>query len=160
MNIKRNLPLITIALILAGVITYLFIKKDNKVVYIDTIKLFNDFKYTKELEHSYEQTLVNSKNRYDSLAALAKLHPGNMELNTLLEQEGGRFSVVYEQIKETISKKSWERLDPLIKEFGNTQDYELLIGANGMGTVLYGKEHTDKTQQLIDFVNKKYEQSN
>lgn len=155
MNFRKNIPLVAIALVLAGVIIYLFGKKEESVVYVDTIRLFNEFKYTKELEKSYEKTLISSKNRYDSIAAQAQLHPGDLVLNDQLKEEENRFSVVYEQIKGTITQKVWERLDPLVKEFGTGHKYEIIVGANGTGTVLYGKEQKDKTQEVIDFVNKK-----
>ena len=156
---KKNLPLIVLSTILLGVIIYLFTDRGEKIVYIDTIKLLNEFKYKKDLEQNYEKALISSKNHYDSIAVLAKMQPGNDTLQYLLKEEEQRFSGVYGQIKENITQKSWERLDPLIKQFGAEHKFKILIGANGMGTVLYGSEDNDQTQRLIDFVNKEYDQA-
>lgn len=156
---KKNIPLIIVSVFLLGVIIYLFSQRSERIVYIDTIKLLNEFNYKKDLEREYEKSLISSKNHYDSIAVLVNMQPGNDTLQYLLKEEEQRFAGVYGQIKDNITKKSWERLEPLIKQFGAQHKYKVIIGANGMGTVLYGDEHNDKTPQLIEFINKEYASS-
>jgi outer membrane protein len=51
----------------------------------------------------------------------------------------------------------WNQLNQYTKEYSNKHDYDLLLGANGSGTLLGAKETIDATEDLIKFVNNRYE---
>ena len=62
----------------------------------------------------------------------------------------------YEVSNKNINEQVWKRLNPLIDEFSKEHNYRIVIGANGMGTVLYTDESAERTNDLIQFINKKY----
>lgn len=145
-----------IALLLGYTIYGLFQQKQN-IVYVDTIKVFNEYKFKKELEKSTEHTLISAKQHLDSLAALYNAHPDNQQLKQELYDADGRFSESYKQINKEINEQVWSKLNELVTQFGKERNCQLIIGANGMGTVLYGEPTIDATNDLIQYVNKNYE---
>lgn len=62
----------------------------------------------------------------------------------------------YEASNSTINEKVWKRLNPLIDDFGKKNNIRIMIGANGMGTVLYNDNSVSMTNELIEFINKNY----
>jgi len=50
----------------------------------------------------------------------------------------------------------WKRLNPYIAEYGKEKGYAYIYGANGTGNVLYADEGEDITDELIEYVNKRY----
>lgn len=138
----------------------------NKIVVVDVIQVFNEFRMKKELESSVEKELNMYSDRIDSLTSLYELSIGNKDESrarvigediAYVKMETQR---VYEISNKNINELVWKRLNPLIKEFAEKNSYRIVIGANGMGSVLYNKEVTDRTKDLISFINTRYETGN
>lgn len=138
-------------------------RKINNIVIIDVIKVLNDFKMKKELEAKVEVRLNEYSNKLDSIKALLKIsnEAGNkVTYSKLIEDYRAidrEFQEAYEISNKKINEEVWKRLNPLIDEFGKDNNYRIMIGANGMGTVLYNEGAVDKTGELIKYINSKYE---
>lgn len=140
---------------------YYFVQKEKKqIVYADAIKLFNEYKFKADLERSSQATLSKLKNELDSVEVIYKVNKTDQAAQALLQEKQQQMAQGYSLINKEINEKVWERLNPLIHEFGKEKHIELLIGANGMGTVLYASEARDITTELIQYVNKHYEKGN
>lgn len=141
---------------------------NKKIAVVDAIQLFNSFKMKIELEEKASGGLRYLGHQADSLqkelegkskvkdfpkAELEGLYKTYMQAKGLLEQE-------YQQSNQSINEQVWKRLNPLIDEYGKKEKLRLIIGANGMGNVLYNDDYYDQTKEVIDFVNKKYETGN
>ena len=50
---------------------------------------------------------------------------------------------------KNINEQVRDRLNPLIKDFAVKNNYRIVVGANGMGTVLYNADVVDITDKLI-----------
>lgn len=48
----------------------------------------------------------------------------------------------------------------MLEQYGKERNIRLLVGANGAGTVLYGDKGIDMTDDLIKYLNSKYEKGN
>jgi Skp family chaperone for outer membrane proteins len=70
------------------------------------------------------------------------------------------FDDYYAASDKDINDQVWKRLNPYIEEFGKEQNLHLIIGANGMGTVLYNDDYYDLTAKAVKYVNEKYEHGN
>ena len=137
--------------------------KVEKIVVIDVLKVFNEYELKKESEKKIEEQLMVYQNKIDSLQAIAKKAYENHDQQRLekaeqvLQQLSGEFQAASEYAAKNLNEVVWKRLNPLINEFGKKHSYRVVIGANGMGTVLYNDESVDRTDELIMFINQKYQ---
>lgn len=136
----------------------------KKIAVADAVRLFNNYNMKKELESKDEPLLKFLNSRLDSLDAVikntstsaasdekqAQLYTSYKETQSLLEES-------YRRSNQAINEQVWTRLNPLIEEYGKKYGYRLIVGANGMGSVLYHDGYYDVTEDLIKFVNNKYE---
>lgn len=138
----------------------------NKIVVIDVIEVFNEFQMKKDMEKRVEAPLARLSGQIDSMKALVQQaeHSGDeatynkyMQSFVQMQQEA---QSAYELSDKNINEQVWKRLNPLIDEFGKKNNYKVIIGANGMGTVLYNEEQVDRTKELIRFINNAYEKGN
>lgn len=155
MSISSNLWL---GLALAAVIGYLAWERlaDRRVVFVDTISLVESYQMKKELSASLERDFQVKKGVFDSLKTYFVLDTTNAAVRRQLfdlEQQLAQLQEDYQGISTTV----WNRINPLLAEFGKEKGYDIIVGANGMGTVLYGKPAIDITQEVLDYINKEYE---
>ena len=114
---------------------------------IDTLKL--------ELENaikSYEseRMKLGEKARQEKEASLRKeqeeLAQYTQTLNKQAEQED-------KKLTESVVKQ----INAYMEEYGRKHGYTIILGANGNGSVVYGAETIDITEDLITSLNKSYE---
>ena len=155
------IALITIGNTAAIVFCY---KQSKRTVVIDVIKVFNEFKLKKDLESRVAVKLNDFSAGIDSLkavySALEKNKAGSETLHAVaanIDTLQSRAQRAYVISDKNINEQVWVRLNTLLNEYGAKNDYQLVIGANGMGTVLYNEKDIDKTEELIKFVNERYE---
>lgn len=139
--------------------------RDNgRTVVIDVIRVFNEFNLKKDLENRVAVKLNDYSNQIDSLkgvyAGLLKNGaPKETAVTVLAQLDTLQYKTqhAYEISNKNINEQVWKRLNTLITAYGKQHHYRLVIGANGMGTVLYNEPSIDKTEELIGFINKQYE---
>lgn len=167
MQTKRLGLIIGIVLLLTlvntGWLAYQYMDAQQTVV-IDIVKVFNEFNLKKDLEKRVEHRLNEYTNGIDSLkgvyTALVNNHAEASALSgisTAIDTMQLRTQRAYEIGNKNINEQVWVRLNSLLTEYGDEHHYRLIIGANGMGTVLYNRKGLDKTEELIKFINSKYE---
>ncbi len=160
---KSIIVAIGLLFILSAVIGFMYLNaKINKVIVIDVIKVVNEFKLKKELEKSAESKLMILRNKVDSVSSVLeyalKNNKGDAEsINKELQYWQQKAYDAYEVSNNSINEQVWKRLNPLIDEFGKQHNYRIVIGANGMGTVLYNADAVDKSNELIQFINTSYD---
>ena len=137
---------------------HIFFKKE--VVFVDIGKLVQDYKLKKELEGRLSGKLMVIKNIIDSLNLAARISPVREKIDSNIERLQGEFQRYYSQGSEQITKEVWDRLNPAIEEYGKKNNYRIIVGANGVGTVLYGAKANDITNELLVYVNQRYEKGN
>lgn len=156
---KVLLYTITIVALSLSIITLKNEFGKTKVVYVDIGKLLEGYKFKKDLEAEGTKNLYKIKNAVDSLKMVQKLKSDPLIDSQIVYAERA-FDQYYTYSNQEMTKKIWERLNPLLEEFGKDNNYELIVGANGAGTVLYGEKRNDVTELAINFMNKKYEKGN
>jgi outer membrane protein len=105
-------------------------------------------------------TLSSMQESLDSAEAAYRAAPQNQEVQQRLLASQQRMAAGYNAINKEINDKVWDRLNPVISKFGKEKGLDLLIGANGMGTVLYADDSKDITDDLIRYINENYEKGN
>jgi len=165
----RQIIITIAACVLTGAAVLFILRSSNKkIAVVDAVKLFNDYKMKRELEakeavrlqylarqaDSIRQIiLVKSKSTGTSQKELQALYQSFNAAKATLEQE-------YQESNQSINEQVWKRLNPAVDAYGKERGFRLIIGANGMGSVLYNDDFYDKTKEVIDFVNKQYEEGN
>lgn len=176
--LKKHLWKIINSILIIGFILY-FVnykstqeKHKNKIVYIDNIKIFNEFNMTKDLTKENEAKYKGQIKEFDSLVNTIKAMETELQkLKTIPNKKKLTYAklqkIVIEKDKELkqlqnyvqndISSKTWKRLNNYIKEYGTKYNLDLIIGAQGNGTIMYGKDNVNITEVFLKYANKKYE---
>src|SRR5690606_15001306 len=121
----------------------------------------NNYNMKKELEKEVDGRINYLVAISDSLEGQLKMYPNPdkapeelirsyKNLRATIDQE-------FEKGNRSINEQVWQRLNPLIIKYGKEKNLHLIIGANGMGTVLYNDASYDLTDDLITHVNMEYE---
>jgi Skp family chaperone for outer membrane proteins len=127
------------------------------VVYVDIGKLVANYQLKKDLEGNATSNLMMIKNALDSMKLATLRNADHSALDTNIKRLEYEFTRYYSQSNEEITQKVWERLNPAIQKFGEEKGYEIIIGANGAGTVLYGIKKLDITDKVLTYINEGYE---
>lgn len=128
-----------------------------KVAFVDISKMVADYTFKKKLEQSSAVGLSTIRKVIDSLEMVRKIGAGTPRIDTQIVAANYAMQRFYEQSNQEISKKVWERLNPLMQEYGKEHDLQLLVGATGTGNVLYGSKAADVTEELTRYINSHFE---
>lgn len=159
------LSLAIVALTVSISTALLLNRKVEKIIVIDAIKVFNEYRLKQDLEARVQGELENYSTQLDSLKAIGENALRRSDTNTALavavdvKDLQQHAADAYATSNKNINEQVWKRLNPLIDEFGKEMNYRVIIGANGMGSVLYKNESIDKTDDIIRYINKNYEKS-
>lgn len=151
------------------VVSQLIIRNhDKKIAVVDVVKLFNEYHMKQELEKKAEGQLRYLSLVIDSLKteiSVMELNPNISEtaLRAVHNQYGQAqvaFERAYEENSLIVNDVVWKRLNPLLEIYGKQRGFHLIIGATGKANVLYLDDYFDQTDDLIKYVNEKYDEGN
>jgi Skp family chaperone for outer membrane proteins len=143
-------------------------RSNRKIAVVDAVQLFNAYGMKQEMEARSDAVLRRLGAVADSLQqeltakSRVKDYP-RAELAALLatsREAQARLEQTYQETNKEINEQVWKRLNPLIDEYGKSHGLHLVIGANGMGSVLFHDDYYDHTKALTAFVNERYEKGN
>lgn len=141
--------------------------------YVDSGKLFKEFKMSKELDQQLELITSERKKILDSLLSSlrqAEIYFQNSKTAEKIKQEPElkflqenylykkrEFEDENERLRIDYSSKVWSQLNELINQFGKKNNLKIILGANGEGNILFAEKELDITDNLIIYCNEKYE---
>lgn len=131
----------------------------NKIVFVDSIKLFEGFKMKMEYDKILENDLQKEAQLIDSLNILLK---NTSDSNSVFRLRKDYYLVEqlynskFEQLSARYTKIVSERLNEYIKLFAEDNAFEMIVSGNG-GNILYVKETQDYTDKMVEFANQKFE---
>lgn len=167
--IKKELIVIAITISVAiflGVFSIFKLNTNqNKIVYINNVKIFNGFSMSIDMGKKYKTEIKNSQKSFDSLLNVYKIVKENSKqkekIASLEEQLRLKDLNIKEQeryLTNDVSQQVWDRLNVYIKDFGEKNNYQFIIGTQGNGNIMYAdEEKLDVTSKLLEFANLKYE---
>lgn len=129
----------------------------NDIVYADIGKVTQEYLFKRDLEKLSGEKLYHLKAIIDSLEMVKKLSGRDDRVDEQLVQTKHVFEDYYAASNADISKKIWDRLNPVIAQYGREKKIKILLGANGAGSLLYADTGRDITGDLINYINRKYE---
>lgn len=141
------------------------IQSSNQVISIQNVKVFENFQMKKDYDKQIERDLFTESQNLDSLGKILKamevLEKNTSNKKTQLQQDFLKareiFNQKFEQLSKEYTASIYSRLNEYITEYGKEKHCKIIIGANGQGNVMYIDATADKTEELIKYVNKKYQ---
>ena len=134
--------------------------KQEQFVYVDKQKLFDNFQMTKDLKIIGDKNFKAKKAILDSLylklqEELPYVEKENtMKLFVTKRDELDQFNQTF-AINET--QKIWNRINSYIDSYSEEKKYILVLGSDSNDEILYANKKIDRTSELTEYINKKYE---
>lgn len=149
--------------------------QDN-IVYIDNTKLINQYQEKIDLENSLKQKVENYSRKRDSLSRVFQAEAKQFETeaqklnqNTAqkkyneLMQKSQLLQQHLIQEEQAIQAESQTKMDTLltkvkkfVKDYGKSKGYTYILGANEGGSVLYGNDDKNITDEVLQALNQAY----
>lgn len=133
---------------------------NKEIVYVDNQRLFDGFAMTKEMKVIGEREYNLRKTEIDSLYSMLQYVEENEEREFLMKEfisKRESFEQFNEEFGYTESEKIWSRIKSYTKEFTNNREYKFIITCENSRNVLYADPELDITDELLLFINSKYE---
>lgn len=157
-----------IACIALGIIAtalYSF-KSAKKIAYLDTGEVFKNFAMTKKMDEEVKAVEAAKKKMMDSLITqLKQVQSGVLKVsdNELEMMKAGylekrsQLASDLNKVRESAMEKIWKQINQYVSEYGKENHYDVILGANGQGSLMYASEGADMTKEILRYVNEKYE---
>lgn len=160
-----------VALIFA-VILFASCQKE-KIAYVDNVKLFEGINEKEALDKKYETKQAQFTKKSDSIAQLYQFEAQRLqgelqrlsqkEQNEKIEEYTKRRDLISRQLEQElqlIQAQGKEEMDSLvqkvrrkIEKYGVDNGYSYILSGGEGGSVLYGKEAMDITEQVLEVIN-------
>lgn len=146
-----------------------------KTAYIDIKKVFNGFQMKSELEEKFKRTEKERTKILDSISFDLKvmskhLNDQQIEKKNILQDEISRFEYTREKYMSLKSRFEEDnaalsgqydsqilaQLTQYVIEYGKARNYDIILGADGNGSLMYSKDAYDISDEVIVFINNKY----
>jgi len=139
-----------------------------KTAFVDNQRLFQEFGGKKELEQRLEQAAHAQQAALDSLGLQIKsLQVAAQQdeqaakrmflLQRNYQQQEQEQQMDYQQKSQEYTEAIWKQISQYTIEYGESQGYDYVFGIAGQGTLMYGKEGYDITEEVLTYINAKYE---
>lgn len=142
-----------------------------RIVYVDNIALFNGFLFKKERQAEYDRQKSLFQGKLDtlhlnylSLERAFRQNPSDRELEKraaygleYFETSDRMYAAKLDSMDTRFNEEVWGKINAYLGEYGKQKGYDLIIGASGTGTLMYGNEAYDKTEDALEYINGKYE---
>ena len=144
----------TITAIIIITIYHFFIVK--KQVYIDLVKIYQEYDMSEALNQDLIDFQKDRKSELDS-AYLSLSGKGNEnDLRANLERQ-------YYNLEKEISERDnrnqqllAQKINENVKKFSAENNYQMIFGATGSGSILFADESLDITDEFLHFINTQY----
>ncbi len=148
----RILPLfnLTAVLILSGLLSYTMSRQ--KSGFIVNQRLFNAFEGKIELENRLKAQEEANKKTLDSLIRL----PADRNNILIYEAERRKLDLKVQELSARYTTDIWKRINEYVSAYGEEHGYDFIFGASGDGSLMYAREGCDITDEVIGYVNRKY----
>ena len=144
---------------------------NQKVGWISLPEVFNKFEYKTELEKKFTKSEEARKKIIDSMEFNLKVSYSTIQAaGNITDEVRARFEVQRENyvqkkasLEEDNSKMRAElnnqiltQLNQYVQEFGKENDYKVILGAEGNGSLMYGNEADNISKEVLEYINAKY----
>jgi outer membrane protein len=142
--------------VLAGIGYYAFRIRNENNAFIVNQRVFSEFVGKRELEKKLDGLKTNNNKLVDSLSRLIQRSKTSAEAQTY--QSGIEdIKLMEQQLSDKYTADIWKQINQWVNEYGKQNGYDYVFGAVGNGSLMYAKEANDITNEVVLFINKKYQ---
>jgi len=166
----RTLIVIFLIVVFSGYEVYNYLSRP-KLAYIECIKVFDGFKLKKELEAELSRVISSRRTTIDTLKNVIttlqiqleniKTKPDDQsKILSEIDMYKGKIrelETVNSNLASEYDTRIWKQLNQYIQDYADKNGYDIIFGAKGDATIMAAKIKFNKTNDIIDYVNKKYD---
>ena len=150
--------------------------QQQKIGFVDNSVLINEYKERKDVEANLNTKIEAFKSRTDSLRSAFELEIKEAELKARkmsqsaiqklsqeLQQKEQLLSQRVQFEQQQIAQESQKlndsiinRVKAFVQDYGKSNNYNFILGSNEAGSVLYGEDASDLTQEILKALNENY----
>jgi outer membrane protein len=176
MNPKINLALGVVNILVAAFLAYTFFFAQQKVVYVNSGKLLNDYKGMIDARAAYQQKANSWKANIDTLTKevqasifkyekespkmTAKERQLSQELIRSKQNQLGQYQQALnaqaQQEDQKMTSEVVTQVNAYLKRYGEAHGYKIILAATEYGNLAYADEKLDITSEVIAGLNQEY----
>ncbi len=144
----------------------LFSCGDNKlgmIGFMENAKVFEGFEMKKDYDKRIEFDMAMEVKLLDSLELQVgqETQTGDslsvFRLRKQLYVAKQQYTQKFQKKSDQYTKEVNDRLNGFIEDFSKENGYDFILGSNGQGNVMYAVKEKNITEDLISYINKKYD---
>ncbi len=152
--------------------------QQDKIAYVDNVKLMDGYKKKQEVEASYQMKSEVFTRKRDSISQAFQLEAQELQSTTqqmsedkaqeafgILQQKGQMMGQQLQQEEQQIQRMGQIKMDSVIAEvretiekYGAANGYRFIFTGGEGGSVLYGDKASDITEQILKQLNDEHSQ--
>jgi len=161
------------------IFTFASCQQSQKIGFVDNSKLINEYQEKIDIQDKLQAKIKTYEAKRDSIRQAFQLEINEAELKSRkmspadlqkLSQELQQKDQVIAQRdqfeQQQIAQESQSQNDSLIKkvrsfvkDYGTKNGYDFILGSNEAGSVMYGNEASDLTQEILEALNAAYKKN-
>ena len=151
--------------------------QQNKIGYVDSVKIMDDYQEKIDVEARFKTKADAMGRKRDSISqafqmelqqfqskAQSMLQQSAQEEYAQLQQRGQQIGQRLQQEEQQLQQNSQTQMDSLVKKvkkeiraYGKANGYTYILGGGEGGSVIYGEDANDVTNEILKILNDKYE---
>ena len=152
--------------------------QQNKIAFVDNVQMMESYEEKTDVENKYQAKLENMTKRRDSISQAFQMQfqafqaqsqgmpeAKAQEQYQQIQQRGQMIGQQLQQEEQAMQLEGQAVMDSLIKKvkgeisaYGKANGYTFILGGGEGGSVLYGEEAKDLTDEIVKILNDKYKQ--
>ncbi len=152
--------------------------QQDKIGYVDNIKLMEGYQEKKDVEEKYQARAEVLTKKRDSISQAFDLELKAFQSKAqsmpqtkaqeeygLIQQRAQFMGQQLQQEEQTLQTTGQTEMDSVVSKvkreitaFGKNNGYTYILGGGEGGSVLYGVETKDLTEEILSILNEKYKQ--
>ncbi|MBL0744804.1 OmpH family outer membrane protein [Chryseolinea lacunae] len=156
MNFKTTLLMVQTIFILCLMTYIVYTELAEPSAYVINQKVFDGYAGKKVLEDKLSVIRKKNKRSQDSLLVLFTRSAAAFD-GTAYDEMRRKHAWQEEQLTDEFTESLWLRINNDIKAFGAEKGYAFIYGATGDGGLMYANEAYNITEDVIQYLNEKYE---
>ncbi len=150
--------------------------KQEKIGYVDNVKLMDDYQEKIDVEAKFKAKAEAMGKKKDSISQAFQIEAQAFQAKAesmsqkkaqeeygLMQQKGQFIGQQIQQEEQQIQEQGQTEMDSLvnkvkaeIKAYGKTNGYTYILGGGDGGSVLFGTDANDLTDEIVKILNDKY----
>lgn len=111
-----------------------------------------------ELQDMHRETLDSMRSSLNLAAASQATEPQVLERGRQAFVQAQReYSEEEAEQSRAYTAQVWQQINEYVNQYGKEHEYDYIFGATGNGTIMHADPSRDVTEEVIEYVNQKYE---